>query len=427
MQPSQLLLIATIVGVVGIGTIVWASAGVARWVASMMRKQSMPPPPRLKRDSVAIVIAAHNEQLVIEKTLDSAEAQVAIGQVYVASDGSTDDTALLAQRRGANVLELNPNRGKAGAIVAAIEHFRLAELYEVVMLLDADTVLAANYLASGLPLFDDPGVVAVAGRASSISSPLPATLAGRILVTYRDRVYVAVQYLLKYGQAARTINVVSIVPGFASMYRTSVLGSIDIDAPGLSIEDYNMTFEIHAKSLGRIAFQPGSAVALTQDPDTLHDYAKQVGRWSLGFWQTLLRHGWHPRLFFVVAWLSAVELVVSCAILVLALPVAALSGAAGMLASLRWDMSGFSQAFSGDLPGWIIVLGVVLPDLVLSLLVGLATGNPRFLLYAPVFPLLRILDAALCLRAARRALGGSSSSVWQSPVRRGDSAHSTST
>ncbi len=202
------------------------------------------------------MIAAHNEQLVIEKTLDSATAQVPVRQVYVASDGSTDATAQLALERGANVLELNPNRGKAGAIVAAIEHFELAARYDVVMLLDADTVLAHDYLDSSLSLFDDPVVVAVAGRASTIFSPPPDTLAGRILVTYRQRVYLAVQYLLKYGQASRHINVVSIVPGFASMYRTSVLGSIDIDAPGLSIEDYNMTFEIHAKSLGRIAFNP---------------------------------------------------------------------------------------------------------------------------------------------------------------------------
>jgi biofilm PGA synthesis N-glycosyltransferase PgaC len=345
-------------------------------------------------------------------------SQVPRGQVYVASDGSTDATTELAIRRGANVLDINPNRGKAGAIVAAIEHFDLVERYDIVMLLDADTVLADDYLDSGLPLFDDPEIVAVAGRASTIFTPAPPTVVGRILVTYRQRVYIAVQYLLKYGQASRLVNVVSIVPGFASMYRTRVVGSIDIDAPGLSIEDYNMTFEIHAKSLGRIAFNPRAAIARTQDPDTLREYAKQVQRWSLGFWQTLLRHGWHARVFFLVTWLSVIELVIACVMLVITPPVALLSEVSGLFAGWGWDATGDLRIFSTMLPAWVLVLGILVPDIMLSILTAILTKNARFLGYALVFPLLRILDAVLCLVALRRALGGSSSGVWQSPQRR---------
>jgi len=54
---------------------------------------------------------------------------------------------------------------------------------------------------------------------------------GRFLVAYRSRLYAVVQLLLKYGQAARSANVVYIVPGFASMYRVDVLDQIDIAAP----------------------------------------------------------------------------------------------------------------------------------------------------------------------------------------------------
>jgi poly-beta-1,6-N-acetyl-D-glucosamine synthase len=417
-QSVPIVLLVTIVGVVGVGTLFWSSAGIVRAIAGAFRTVPLSYRPVIEKGGVAIVIAAHNEELVIEKTLDSAMSQVPRGQVYVASDGSTDATTELALRRGANVLDLNPNRGKAGAIVAAIDHFDLVERYDVVMLLDADTVLAADYLDSGLPLFDDPEIVAVAGRASTIFSPPPATAIGRILVTYRQRVYIAVQYLLKYGQASRLVNVVSIVPGFASMYRTRVVKSIDIDAPGLSIEDYNMTFEIHAKSLGRIAFNPRAAIAHTQDPDTLRDYAKQVRRWSLGFWQTLLRHGWHARLFFVVAWLSVIELVIACVMLVVTPPVALLSGLSGLFVDWGWDATGDLRIFATTLPAWILVLGILVPDVALSIATAILTRNARFLLYAPVFPLLRILDAVLTLIALRRALSGSSSGVWQSPQRR---------
>jgi poly-beta-1,6-N-acetyl-D-glucosamine synthase len=417
-QTVSIVLLVTILGVVGIGTLFWGSAGIIRAVAGAFRRVPDSYRPVVERGAVAIVIAAHNEEMVIEKTLDSAMSHVPCGQVYVASDGSTDATSELAIGRGANVLDLNPNRGKAGAIVAAIEHFDLVERYDVVMLLDADTVLADDYMESGLPLFDDPGVVAVAGRASTIFNPPPETLMGRVLVTYRQRVYIAVQYLLKYGQASRVANVVSIVPGFASMYRTSVIGSIDIDAPGLSIEDYNMTFEIHAKSLGRIAFNPRAAIARTQDPDTLPDYAKQVRRWSLGFWQTLLRHGWHPRLFFLVTWLSVVELLIAAVFLVVTPIVALASELSALFAEWGLDATGDLRGFSTMLPATVLVLGIVIPDLALSVVTAILTRNARFLSYAPVFPLLRILDAALCIVALRRALAGSSNGVWQSPQRR---------
>ena len=60
------------------------------------------------------------------------------------------------------------------------------------------------------------------------------------------------------------------------MYRVDVLDQIDIAAPGLVIEDFNMTFEVHAKKLGRIAFRPDVAVAYTQDPDTWDDCTKMA-------------------------------------------------------------------------------------------------------------------------------------------------------
>jgi biofilm PGA synthesis N-glycosyltransferase PgaC len=426
-QSQTIVLLVTLVGVVGIGTLFWSSAGVVRAIAGALHRRPDAYRPVVEKGGVAIVIAAHNEELVIEKTLASAMCQVPRGQIYVASDGSTDATTELAIRRGANVLDLNPNRGKAGAIVAAIEYFDLVERYDVVMLLDADTVLADDYLDSGLPLFDDPDVVAVAGRASTIFSPPPATLLGRILVTYRQRVYVAVQYLLKYGQASKLANVVTIVPGFASMYRTRIIGSISIDAPGLSIEDYNMTFEVHAKSLGRIAFNPRSAIARTQDPDTLQDYSKQTRRWSLGFWQTLFLHGWHPRLFFVITWLSVIELLLACLMLVLAPVVALLSEFSGLIAGWGWDSTGDLRLFAAAVPAWVLVLGILIPDFVLSIVTALFARNGRFLLYALAFPLLRILDAVLCFSALRRALGGASSGVWQSPQRRASVPQKTAT
>jgi cellulose synthase/poly-beta-1,6-N-acetylglucosamine synthase-like glycosyltransferase len=410
---------------VGVNTLLWASAGVLRYARSRLGADRGAPAPtagRVDPDRVAVLIPAHNEVLVIGDTIASACTQVSADRVFVVSDGSSDGTAELARAAGANVVELSPNRGKAGAIVAAVEYFELIRRFDVVLLLDADTRLDGDYLASGLPAFDDPDVVAVAGRATTMTDTKPTSRLGGLLLAYRERFYVVVQYLLKYGQAARPANVVSIVPGFASMYRTRVLAEIDIAAPGLVIEDFNMTFELHAKQLGRIDFRPSAAVARTQDPDTLSDYAKQMRRWTLGFWQTVRRHRARRDRFWAALTLYIVELVVSSAVFLLMVGLLLAAGVTWAWASLTGDASPMDALWRLT-PPLAILLGIFIPDLLLTIVAVVASRRPDFLLYAPFFPLIRAIDAAICLRSLGQALVGrrTASGRWTSPARRGPS------
>ncbi|WP_354236554.1 glycosyltransferase family 2 protein [Arthrobacter sp. UYEF3] len=374
-------------------------------------------PARVLPADVAVLIAAHNEALVISETIRTAAALVPLENMYVISDMSSDDTAEIARKAGVKVLELAPNRGKAGALAAGIEHFELCRRYQVVMLLDADTRPARDYLETGLPLFNDPTVAAVAGRARSITNPTSPNRFGRFLVAYRERLYIVVQLLLKYGQAAKGANVVSIVPGFASMYRTTALEKVDVLAPGLVIEDFNMTFELHAKKLGRIAFHPAAAVAYTQDPDTLSDYTKQVRRWSLGFWQTVRRHRVQAGKFWLALAVYIVELILSCLFFVLLVPVFLVS----VLAAVQLQIGHASPeliALAGLLRPQDVLLGVFLPDLALTVVAAVSLRRPSILLLAPFFPLMRILDAGICLMVLPRAFSAHSSGVWTSPARR---------
>ncbi|WP_332601509.1 glycosyltransferase family 2 protein [Arthrobacter sp. S2(2024)] len=441
-----MIVLLSIFLVLGVSTIFWSVAGLVRlageeswrvkglssrirgWIA-LLRGGTLPIPRRprarhrakgvrLYPANVAVLVAAHNEALVIRETILAASALVPRRNIHVVSDMSTDDTAAIARAAGVKVLDLEPNRGKAGALAAGIAHFDLCKRFKVVMLLDADTRPTPDYLETGLPLFDDPTVVAVAGRAKSIMSPAPPTAIGRFLVAYRERLYIVVQLLLKYGQAAQGANVVSIVPGFASMYRTSALAKIEVLAPGLVIEDFNMTFEIHAKKLGRIAFHPSAAVAYTQDPDNLKDYIKQVRRWILGFWQTVRRHGLQFSRFWFVLGLYIVELVASCLFFVLLVPAFLLSSLAAIEVWIFGNRSEVFVFLSGVLRPQDVLIGVFLPDLFLTVLAAVSMRNPRFLLMAPFFPLMRILDAVICLQVLPKAYSASSSGVWVSPVRR---------
>ena len=280
--------------VVGVSLAFWSVVAVLRRLAELRRPERPVPPHRLTPRDVAVIIPARNEEMIISATIRSVLRLVKPGNIHVVADGCDDDTGLIALSWGLNVLEPMPARGKAAGIEAVVRDFDLPGRFRVLLIVDADTELDEHYLERALPLFDDPEVVAVAGYAKASWRPQELTLMGRLLVAYRTRLYAVMQWI-KYAQTWRRTNVTSIVPGFASMYRTSVLAQMDLNPPGLVIEDFNMTFEVHHKRLGKIAFRPDIG-ATTQDPDNLPDYYKQITRWQLGLWQTVRRHRLWPQL-----------------------------------------------------------------------------------------------------------------------------------
>ncbi len=241
---------------------------------------------------------------------------------------------------------------------------------------------------------------------------------GRFLIAYRSRLYAVTQLLVKYGQAARWANVVSIVPGFASMYRTDVLERIDITAPGLVIEDFNMTFETHAKRLGRIAFQPGCAVAYTQDPDTWMDYCNQIRRWTLGYWQTVRRHGFHLGRFWIAQALQVTELISASLVLLTLPPLLLFALYDQTLANVYGDPTLFGWVVVGTLTPKLVFIGFLVPDLLLTVFAAIALRRPSLLALAPLFPLMRFVEAYLNLRCIFAAWRTTSSGRWVSPTRR---------
>jgi poly-beta-1,6-N-acetyl-D-glucosamine synthase len=367
---------------------------------------------------VAVLIPAHNEALVIGESLRSIMALVPRQNVHVVSDASTDATAAIARRAGARVIETAKNVGKAGALQEAIERFGLARRFALVMLLDADTRVQAGYFAAALPMFANPEVVAVAG---CVRTALDRKLSpgGNVLVGHRTRIYAVGQRALKFGQTYLRSNATPIVPGFASMYRTRVLPHIDMNPPGLVIEDFNMTFEVYQKRLGKVGFSLG-AVAVTQDPDNFGDYVRQTKRWAVGLWQTVRRHPPRANLFTAMLALLLLELVTSSvlfAVLPFILVVLAIPELAGDAATWPWFAEVY-HAVSAHVRLTTVLFGVLLPDYLLTCAVALIERRPRLLLFGVFFPILRIVDAAIALYSVPVAWLSRSSGRWKSPARR---------
>jgi biofilm PGA synthesis N-glycosyltransferase PgaC len=374
--------------------------------------------PRLTPADVAVLIPARNEELVIDATISSVLRLVRPGNVHVIADGCDDHTAPIARSYGVHVLEIQPAGGKAAGIETAVRHFDLPARFAVLLLVDADTEVDEHYLDRGLPLFDEQAVVAVAGYARTSWRPADLTLVGRFLVAYRTRLYAVMQWL-KYGQTWRWTNLTAIVPGFASMYRTRVLPRLDINPPGLIIEDFNMTFELQHKRLGRIAFRP-EVTATTQDPDNLRDYYRQITRWQLGLWQTVRRHGLWPSWFCVALGLFLAEVVLaSVALLALAvvLLLAPVVDAGNALLDWGW-LTALDRLLDARISVLAIVLFVVLPDYLLTCLAAIGMRQPSLLGYGLGFLPIRMLDAAVMLWTLPKAWWTRSSGMWTSPGRR---------
>lgn len=90
--------------------------------------------------TVVAVVAARNEAATIGPTVAALLGLSEVDRVLVVDDGSSDATSAEARAAGATALRLPRNRGKGGAVAAAIEHTPDADVY---LLIDGDVGASA--------------------------------------------------------------------------------------------------------------------------------------------------------------------------------------------------------------------------------------------------------------------------------------------
>lgn len=84
----------------------------------------------------AAVIPAYNEEKTVAEVIKVLVASPLVDQVVVVSDGSRDNTAGVAAKMGALVVNLPENRGKGGAMLAGIKQTDA----DYILFLDADLI-----------------------------------------------------------------------------------------------------------------------------------------------------------------------------------------------------------------------------------------------------------------------------------------------
>lgn len=234
---------------------------------------------RSTKKMMALLIAAHNEELVIEQTLRSAIAAGMLPEnIYVVDDNSTDTTSRIAKSIvGKNNVVRVRRSGKGLALTKAAKKFDLSTRYRWIHIADADGGFAPNYFV----IFRSSLRIKYAAATGYIRS-----LPGSNISQFRVFEYTIGMELHRRFQALA--NTVSVIPGPTSCFRSDVFAHVDFANKSLT-EDFDVTLQIHREKLGPIQFIP-KAIAYTQDPNNLHDFIKQISRWNRGIAQGIKRH-----------------------------------------------------------------------------------------------------------------------------------------
>ncbi len=319
--------------------------------------------PLSKYPLVTFLVPAHNEESCIEKTIEALlQVDYPRFEVVVVDDGSQDSTQRLARQYTAEGVRVvhRPNGGKAAALNLGLFFSK----GEIIVTVDADSLVARDCLKELVRLFADPRVMAVCGNVKVLN---------RVNLLTRLQ---ALEYIVDINIAKRAFDVFGstmVVPGVLGAFRRSALEAVGSYDPDTLTEDFDTTIKV-LKS-GSVIQATSLAEAYTEAPENLRDLYRQRRRWYAGTLQTLFKHGdvvRNPRYGFLSG-LGYPYLLIS----ILFVPIAGLLAlASGVLAGL-----------TGELPSFLWILGLfILLEFLYSLLAVLMDGEDfRLLILSPLF------------------------------------------
>jgi poly-beta-1,6-N-acetyl-D-glucosamine synthase len=243
--------------------------------------------------SVSVLIPAWNEEVGIVKTIKSVlDTQYPRLQIVVINDGSTDGThekvtGFMAyhkpeEHHGARLEYLNvSNGGKARAMNRGF----LETDSEIIITIDADSVMDPSAIANLVKRFSHPDVGAVAGNV--------------IIGNRRKPIEWMQQMEYLYGfffkRADSLFNSVYIIGGAAAAYRREVLQEMGGFDHSIITEDIEMSTRI--LSYGYKTRYAADAVVYTEGPSDFKGLCNQRLRWKYGRILTFIKY---RKLFFSV-------------------------------------------------------------------------------------------------------------------------------
>ncbi len=230
--------------------------------------------------SATVLIPAYNEESVIVHTV---RAALASGyprlEVLVVDDGSTDRTADLVRKNFSSDprvrLLTQENHGKP----AALNHGLAVANGEIIVSIDADTIVDPEAIPRLVRHFADPNVGAVAGNVKVINR-------NSWITRWQALEYITSQNLEK--RAFDLLNCIPVVPGAAGAWRAELLRESGGFSGDTVAEDTDLTLTIRRN--GWKILYDEDAIGRTEVPDTVEALIRQRFRWTFGTLQAVWKH-----------------------------------------------------------------------------------------------------------------------------------------
>jgi len=227
---------------------------------------------------VSVLVAAHNEQSVIEETVDRLlELDWPSFDVTVVDDGSTDGTSELltplAESGRIRLLTKQVNEGKAMALNDALP--LLAG--EIVLIVDADGRPQPDVLRWMVPHFVKvPRVAAVTGNPRVVNT-------STLLAKLQAIEFTATVSVLRRAQA--TWGRLMTFSGICTALRKSAIEDVGRFRVGMATEDIALAWQLQT-AYADVRYEPRALFAM-QVPETLPAWWGQRTRWARGLAQVL--------------------------------------------------------------------------------------------------------------------------------------------
>jgi len=231
-----------------------------------------------KYPSVSVIVPAHDEERYIKNTLESIlDADYpSKREVIVVNDGSRDRTREIVAKMSEKDPRIRVIDTRHGGKSNAINTGAAKSKYDVLVVLDADSVIEKNALAEIVKPLGSKKVAAVSGVIRAVITPNPLTW-------FQDFEYVL-------GSAWRhiynNINSTYILPVFVAIRKKALL---EIRGFGTNILSEDADLGIRFRKAG-YELTMSKATIYTKVPLNIRSLAKQRARWSRGIIQTFRTH-----------------------------------------------------------------------------------------------------------------------------------------
>lgn len=320
---------------------------------------------RLSVPLVSIIVPAYNEEKVIDHAIRTIlEVDYARKEIIVVNDGSIDRTREVvepfAERRLVRLIN-RPNGGKAVALNTGIASAN----GEIIVAVDADSLVERGSLKRLIAHFQDPDVAAVSGNVK---------VGNRVNLLTRLQALEYIREINLRRRAFDLLNTVYVVPGAIGAFRKNVYRSVGSYDKDTVTEDMDVTIKF--VKTGHLVLYEADAIAHTEAPENLRDWFRQRMRWFGGSMQVVLKHR-------IAWWRHGALSLIGLPYLMLSMlfvPVVELTAlAVGVVYAAVGLGVGISLAF-------LAAMGVELACSIISIFID--DEDPRLVLYAPAYVLL---------------------------------------